>query len=611
MELPGIEFKRHAGKVVEEEIELDLNETQTNLTSIDTAEAYAEDAEKMRRAVSRVKTGEISEEEFKKFRLQLGIYGQRPDQQGFSMVRVKLPYGLLTSSQVRQVGKIARDFADGIAHVTTRQDIQLHWVRLENVPELMETLNEVGLTTREACGNSVRNIVGSPLAGVSSDEAFDVTPYSHLLSKHFLRNELSQTLPRKFKISFSGSAHERDAIIPWIHDIGYVADMRNIDGAAVRGFKVFVGGGLGAQPRVADVLEEFLPAELLIPTTEAIVKVFNDHGNRQIRSKARMKYVLCKLGFEEFKRLVREERERVLASGRTFPEAETTEEEGYHPISDPGIPQTKGDSEFNRWLGSNVFPQRQRGYNAVYVNTTIGDFTADQLFELGRIADKYTNGRMRTTAQQDIVLRWIRSSDIASIYNELRRVGLHQAGAQEIANVTSCPGADTCNLGITHSRALGKELTQLLHRHPDWNTLLKGLRIKISGCPNSCGQHHIAAIGFHGATKKVDGGEIPSYLLSIGGGMNSGKYTFGGTLGRIPARHAPEAVTRIIKRYLSNRTESENFWQFCKRVGVPAFRDDIKDLADLRPEKLTKDLFVDLGQDKLFAAESGEGECAA
>lgn len=590
---------------------MDLNEAQTYSAGIDTYEAYAEDAQNMKSAIARLRAGDISEEEFRKFRLQLGIYGQRSDQQGFSMVRVKVPYGLLTSLQVRQLGNIARQFADGIAHVTTRQDIQFHWVKLESVPVLMQKLNEVGLTTREACGNTVRNIVGSPLAGVFADEAFDVTPYSHLLAKHFLRNELSQTLPRKFKISFSGSADERDAIIPWIHDIGYVAAVRNDHGVPARGFKVFVGGGLGAQPRVADVLEEFLPAELLIPATEAVVKVFNDHGNRQIRSKARMKYVLWKLGFEEFRRLVGEEREKILASGRTFPEAEIEEEAGYLPVDHPGIPQSNGDPEFNHWLNSNVFPQRQDGYNVVYVNTTIGDYTVDQLFELGNIADKYSNGMVRTTAQQDIVLRWIRSSDIASIYHELKGAGLHQAGAQEIANVTSCPGADTCNLGITHSRALGKELTQLLQRHPDWNALLEGLRIKISGCPNSCGQHHIAAIGFHGATKKVEGGEIPSYLISIGGGMNSGRYTFGGTLGRIPARYAPEAVTRIIKRYLSDKTEGENFWQFYERVGIAPFRDVVRDLADLRPERLTRELFIDLGEDKTFAASSGEGECAA
>ncbi len=579
--------------------------------TIDTREAYSEDIRVMRDAMDRVKRGELTEDEFKRIRLHRGIYGQRADQRGFSMIRVKVPFGLLTSPQVRQLGIIAREFADGLAHVTTRQDIQFHWVKMDSVPDLMERLNEVGLTTREACGNSVRNVVASPLAGVARNEQFDVTPYAHLLATYFLRYRASQALPRKFKVSFSGSADENDAIIPWIHDIGYVAVTKQTAGEAELGFKVFVGGGLGAQPRVADVFEEFLPAQLLLPTTEAILKVFNDNGNRQIRTKARMKYVLWKLGFEEFKRLVLEELTKILDSGRTFPRPEPEGESGYLPLENISLPEKNGDADFNRWLASNVFPQKQPGYNVVYVNTTIGDYTVDQLFELSRLADKYSNSRVRTTAQQDIVLRWIRSGDVHALYDELKAAGLHQAGAQEIANVTSCPGADTCNLGITHSRALGKELTRLLERQPDWNELLEGLRIKISGCPNSCGQHHVAAIGFHGATKKVEGGEVPSYLISIGGGMNSGKFTFGGTLGRVPARRAPEAVTRIVKKFLSERKDAENFWEFTERIGIRSFRDDIKDLTELGAGRLTDDLFVDLGQETAFTSVAGEGECAA
>lgn len=578
--------------------------------TIDTREAYSRDINEMRDAMARVKRGELTGDEFRKFRLHRGIYGQRADQQGFSMIRVKVPFGLLTSPQVHRLGIIAREFADGLAHVTTRQDIQFHWVKTENVPDLMENLNQVGLTTREACGNSVRNVVASPLAGVARDEVFDVTPYSHLLATYFLRNSISQALPRKFKVSFSGTDDESDAIIPWIHDIGYVATKKVIDGEAKDGFRVFVGGGLGAQPRVADVFEEFIPVELLLPTTEAIIKVFNDNGNRQIRTKARMKYVLWKLGLEEFRKLVNEERERILESGKIFPRPRPEGESGFLPLDDVSLPAGNGDGEFNRWLGSNVFGQKQCGYNVVYVNTTIGDYTVDQLFELSRIADKYSNNRVRTTAQQDIVLRWIRSSDLHALYGELKTAGLHQAGAQEIANVTSCPGADTCNLGITHSRALGRELTRLFQGQSDWNALLTGLRVKISGCPNSCGQHHVAAIGFHGATKKVEGGEIPSYLISIGGGMNSGKFTFGGTLGRVPARRAAEAVTRIVRRYLSQKEGDENFWQFTERVGVRSFREDIKDLSDITQSNLSKELFVDLGQDTSSRTATAEGECA-
>ncbi len=585
--------------------------TKEELTTVEDQAVISEDIRSMRESIDRLKRGEIAEEEFKKFRLHRGIYGQRSDQKGYNMVRVKIPYGLLTSRQLTRLAEITSKFADGLAHITTRQDIQYHWVKLETVPDVMESLAEVGLTTREAGGNTVRNIVGSPLAGVSRNELFDITPYAHLLAKHLLRNSLNQLLPRKFKISFSGCTDESDGVIPWIHDLGYVAALRQEGEKVRRGFKVLIGGGLGGQPRVADLFKEFLPVEMLIPNTEAIITVFNALGNRENRNKARMKYVLWKLGLDEFRRRVDAELSRILESGRTFLVPNDLLEGEHLPVEPDFILKTNGDVEFNRWLESNVVPQKRAGYNVVYVNPTIGDLRVDQLHALSSLSEHFSNGQVRTTPQQDIVLHWIRSSDIESLYHELKNVNLNQPGAQHIANVTSCPGADTCNLGITHSRALGRELTQMFQRQPDWSVILKNLRIKISGCPNSCGQHHVAAIGLHGATKKVDGGEIPSYLMSIGGGMNSGNHMFGETLGRIPARYATEAVSRILKRFLLQRTLDENFWQFAERVGVRSFRDDIKDLSDLRPEKIRKDLFVDLGEESVFAAVTGEGECAA
>jgi len=598
------------------------------INSIDNQEAYAEDILGFRNELNRLKNGEISEDEFKRYRLQRGIYGQRPDQKGFSMVRIKIPYGMLTSLQLKALGEIAREFSDGVAHITTRQDIQLHWVKLEKAPDVMERLSEVGLTTREACGNTVRNIIGAPLAGVSKSELFDITPYARLLAKHLLRNKLNQSLPRKFKISFSGSIDESDGVIPWIHDIGYVAAVKSAEtqngvspqnlASPHKGFKVYVGGGLGGQPRVADLFEEFLPVELLIPTTEAILTVFNSLGNRKNKYKARMKYVLWKLGFDEFKRRVIDERTKILSEriplgeqGRTFPEPEEKTEDGYQPLLGNYILKTNGDQEFNRWLETNVVEQKQPGYHVVYVNPTIGDLTVDQLFALSEISNRFSNGTVRTTPQQDIVIRWIRSSDLVKLYQELKNFNLKQAGALDASNVTSCPGADTCNLGITHSRALGKELTQLFHGNADWSEVLGGFRVKISGCPNSCGQHHVAAIGLHGASKKVNGGEIPSYLISIGGGMNSGKQTFGRILGRVPARYAVEAVSRIIKRFISQRNAEENFWQFAERIGVRSFSDDIKDLSDFQISKPNADLFVDLGEKSAFVAVTGEGECAA
>jgi sulfite reductase (ferredoxin) len=577
---------------------------------VDDLAAYGRDIQRFRIELDRLRRGETSEDEFKKFRLHRGIYGQRPNQKGFNMVRVKIPFGLLTGLQLARIGEIAREFSDGLAHITTRQDIQLHWVRLETVPDVMERLAEVGLTTREACGNTVRNIIGSPLAGVSKSEIFDITPYAYLLAKHLLRNNLNQLLPRKFKISFSGSPDESDGIIPWIHDIGYVAAVKNEEGKPIKGFKVYVGGGLGGQPRVADVFEDFLPVELLVPTTEAILTVFNALGNRENRNKARMKYVLWKLGFEEFKSRVLTERERILSSGRIFPVPEEQLGIGYLPTDSVFTATKDGDVEFNRWIESNVVEQKQKGYNVVYVNPVIGDLTVDQLFALSRISYGFSNGMMRTTPQQDIVLRWIRTSDLGALYDELKKVGLNRTGALDVSNVTSCPGADTCNLGITHSRALGRELTYLFYKNPDWVHLLEGVRIKISGCPNSCGQHHVAAIGLHGATKRVEGGEVPSYLISIGGGMNSGGEKFGVTLGRVPARYTVEAVSRLIKRYLSQRESGENFWQFIKRIGVHSFRDDIRDLSDFKVDKANPSIFIDLGENNAFTSMTGEGECA-
>ncbi|MGH7492408.1 MAG: nitrite/sulfite reductase [bacterium] len=581
--------------------------SKQELEHFDDPIAVAEDIQAMRSAIVQLRHGELSVEEFRKFRLHRGIYGQRADQAGYNMIRVKVPYGLLTTKQLHRLARIAEEFADGVAHITTRQDLQFHWVRLEKVPAVMADLAEVGLTTREACGNTVRNIVGSPLAGIDPDELFDVTPYARQLAKHLLRHVLSQQLPRKFKISFSGSPNESDGVIPWIHDIGLVAAL-GVDGH--RGFKVYVGGGLGSQPRVADLLEEFTPADLLIPTAEAILTIFNKNGNRENRNKARMKYVLWKMGLQEFRRLVQEERRRVLNSGRDFSAPEELEETGYLPISSTQPVVRNGDLAVRNWLDANVFPQKQRHYHLVYLNPTIGDLTATQLSALGEIAEQFSNGQVRTTTQQDVVLRWIRSSDLYDLYKKLKQFDLHQSGAQTIAHVTSCPGADTCNLGVTHSRALGKALTALFQENSGWKEALAEVRVKISGCPNSCGQHHVASLGFYGATRKAGEHQIPSYVLLLGGGFNSGKQNFGETIGKIPARRVPEAVSRLLHGFLSERNDDEKFWDYVDRIGVAQFRSRLQDLTALPSEAPDENLFVDLGENSAFIAKTGSGECA-
>jgi len=616
------------------------------LNSIDSQENLSADIEAMVQAIERFKSGELSPDDFKKFRLHRGIYGQRQHQEDFYMVRVKVPQGILTANQLRRLSEVAERFADGVGHITTRQDIQFHWVQLENIPEVMHQLAEVGLTTREACGNTVRNIVSSPLAGVSPDEAFDVTPYARLLSKHLLRNPLNQQLPRKFKISFSGSEND-GGIIPWIHDIGFVArfhpeslerdSLRGGNGISkrspteltARGFKVYVGGGLGAQPRVADVLEEFIPEELFVPTAEAILKIFDRLGNRKNRNKARMKYIIWNTGIEKFRALVRKEREEIL---REHPEPilpETTSEGPPHrefrsegspdfhrdAVSPCGI---ETDSEFALWRATNLLPQKQGGFHMVYVSPTIGDLTTEQLQALAEIAGTFSDGTVRTTTQQDVVIRWIRTAHLPEVYRALRQANLHHPNAETIADVTSCPGADTCNLGITHSRALGKELAALLsvdgalatQGTSQWPFALKDIRIKISGCQNSCGQHHVAAIGFYGSTVQIDGHTVPHYVLMLGGGLNSGKAVFARPLMKIPARRVPEAVSRIIGLFLNERKADENFWVFLERVGLQRFKDELRDLQELKPYTAASKDYLDLGQTVEFKVQTGKGECA-
>jgi sulfite reductase beta subunit-like hemoprotein len=581
------------------------------LNRIDDPVAMNEDIDEMRQAIDQYRQDQLPEDEFRKFRLHRGIYGQRADQQGFNMVRVKVPYGLLTAKQLYEVGLVAATYADGIAHVSTRQNFQFHWVKLENVPNVMARLAAVGLTTREACGNTVRNIVGSPFAGVAGDELFDITPYARMLAQHLLRNALNQKLPRKFKISFSGSKNESDGIIPWIHDIGFVAAIKEENGIELRGFQLFIGGGLGTQPRVADLLEDFTPAEAIIPTTEAIIKIFDQLGNRNNRYKARLKYVLWKIGLDEFRRLVNEERERIIASGRTFQLPEETPETGYLPLEQhDSLNSQPTDNEYAYWAATNVKAQKQSGYNIVFINPTIGDLNADQIFALADLANKYSNGRVRATTEQSIVLRWIRSSDLPELYKELKRAQLQTAGANTIASVTSCPGADTCNLGISHSRSLGSQLTTFFQQNPQLSAMLRGLRIKISGCPNSCGQHHVAAIGFHGASKKIAGREVPHYLMFLGGGFNSGEQLFGFPIATIPARRVRDAVSRLVQLYLGEALPGENFWNYTQRIGARTMKTRLKDLAEVSVEDLAEGLYLDIDQSFEFKTSVGAGECA-
>lgn len=534
--------------------------------------------------IARRQRGEVDEEDFRRFRLQRGIYGIR-GQTDIQMVRVKIPYGSLTAAQLERLGKIAETFARGIGHITTRQDVQFYWVPLGQVPEVLRRLAEVGLTTREACGNVVRNVTACPLAGVCATEIFDVTPYAAALSRHLLRNPVCQALPRKFKIAFSGCA--TDCAVAGIHDIGALPIIREEGGVGRQGFRLYVGGGLGPVPRAAHLLEPFTPAEDLILTAVAILRVFDRLGNRRNKARARMKFLIEELGIEEFRRLVLEERRVVWAAWPgELPRVPEVAEPA--PVSDAGVYPPNGPvpAGFEVWQKSNVVAQKQAGFYAAYVTVAGGDLTADQFRALAALVQRFPGIELRTTSTQNLALRWIRETWLPGLYTALDAAGLGRPGVHGLGDVVSCPGADTCIQAVTYSHRLALELTRQLAQRPDPFTTfragsstgsgqalglaeeLKGVTIKISGCPNSCGHHHIATIGLCGAARKVGDRQVPHYQLLLGGEVSDGQVTFAQPVMRIPARRVPEAIFRLIELYQAERAEGESFMDWIKRKEV-------------------------------------------
>lgn len=547
--------------------------------------------------IERRQRGEVDEEDFRRFRLQHGVYGIR-GQTDVQMVRVKIPYGKLTAIQLERLGEIADRFARGIGHITTRQDVQFHWVSLDAVPQVLRRLAEVGLTTREACGNIVRNVTACPLAGVCPDEAFDVTPYAATLSRHLLRNPICQALPRKFKIAFSGCA--TDCAVAGIHDIGALAAIQEEKGVECRGFRLYVGGGLGPAPRAARLLEPFTPAEDLILTAEAIIQVFDRLGNRQNRARARMKFLIEELGIEEFRQLVFEERQVVWAAWPgtlpSVPEAReptpaAAEESTLSAVLSPRCPELveglKGQVEgptpdrspptgFEAWRATNVVAQKQTGFYAAYVTVPGGDLTAGQFRDLAALMRCFPGLEVRTVITQNLALRWTREEWLPGLYTSLVEADLGRPGVHGIGDVLGCPGADTCNLAVTHSHRLVLELTRQLAAHPDLVLAgdLKDVTIKISGCPNSCSHHHIAAIGLCGAARRVDGRQVPHYQLLLGGEVGDGQVSFGRPVMRIPARRVPEAIFRLVELYRAERADGESFLDWIRRKEVENERHD-------------------------------------
>jgi sulfite reductase beta subunit-like hemoprotein len=550
---------------------------------------------------------QISEVEFQRFRLQHGVYGQR--QEGVQMVRIKIPWGGLSAEQLETLADLAQRTPRRIGHVTTRQNVQFHFVKLDEATEFLGALEKVGLTTREACGNTVRNVTAGACSGVCPQEVFDVTPYAEAVARFLLRNPMNQNLPRKFKIAFSGCPDDEG--ITAIHDIGGRAVLHQENGVSHRGFRLIVAGGLGPVPHHAQVLEEFTPADELLATVGAIVRVFDRFGNRENRSRARMKFVLQEFGLDKFRNLVFKERTGLKSTmGGKIPSVVVREEGPPARNSAPVAIQDLEDPVFQLWRRSNVRAQKQPGYVMVTVRLELGDFTPLQLRLLAFCAREFGDGTVRTTTQQNFLLRWIPEEALVPMYRVLRRADLARSGADRLIDVTACPGADTCQLGITSSRGLALAIGRMVEeKHPDLAEEVGG-RIKISGCPNSCGQHHIATIGFYGGSKKFGGRQAPTYQMFLGGVWGDSTARFGQPTLRLPAKNIPNAIDRLLEIYKANRTNGESLFPFLERFGPKQVAGSLAEFTVIPSYEEAPDGFQDWGEEEAFELKTGVGECA-
>ena len=583
--------------------------------------------------LERYERGELSADQWRQFRLVRGTYGQRQAEDA-QMLRVKIPQGVLTSEQLDALADVGGAYSRGFGHITTRQNVQFHFVQLHDVELAMRRLADAGLTTREACGSSVRNITACPYAGVAVDEHFDVTPYAEALTRYLLRHPLSSTLPRKFKIAFEGCA--TDHVFTGINDLGFRAVG---GGGGARGFRVTAGGGTAILVTSAAVLHEFLPVSEIFRVAEAVLRVFARFGDYEHKQRNRMKFMIRSLGWSRF----REEYERELAACRLRgatpaleidpPRAEpapdwvkdsspsvgqiVTQVSGERTTGPGLVPAVvplfhPGDDAYMRWRATNVRPQRQFGYAIAVATLPLGDITSAQMRIAGDLARAYGDGTVRVTPDQNLLFRWVNACDVRQLYRRLSAAGLGLSEAGTIADVASCPGAETCRLAVTQSRGLGRLLEEHLRSRPDLIAAADGARIKISGCPNGCGQHHVATIGFQGSVRRVGSRAVPQYFVMVGGGAGAdGQATFARLAAKIPARRIPEAVDRLIAIYTHEQLPNETAESFFIRVDINTVKSELADLERLLPADAAPDDFIDLAEANEFAPEVMEGECSA
>jgi sulfite reductase (NADPH) hemoprotein beta-component len=584
--------------------------------------------------LERFERGELTADEWRAFRLIRGTYGQR--QTGdVQMLRVKVPQGVATAVQLRALADVGERYSRGFGHITTRENLQFHFVSLHDVEPAMRTLADAGLTTREACGNSVRNITTCAYAGVAEDETFDVTPYAEALTRYLLRHPLSSTLPRKFKIAFEGCAE--DHVATAINDLGWRAAVRSAGQAVERGFRVTAGGGTSIDCQSGRLLFGFLPAGEILNVAEAVLRVFHRLGDRVHRQRNRMKFLIKALGWDRWRAEFERELEEVRAAGgarlpfdpdrppverapdwpRPSPPSieEIARRAASTRLGGPGLHPEVGRSEdrplqATPWLETNVRAQKQDGYVTATVTVPLGDVTSVQLRTLADLALAYGDGTVRFTHEQNVAFRWIPRARVLDLYHRLVAADLGLPDAGTIADVTSCPGAESCRLAVTQSRGLGRLLGDRLRAEPSLAAAASDLKIKISGCPNGCGQHHIAGLGFQGSVRKLDGKAVPQYFVMVGGALHGEGATFARLAAKIPVRRLPDALARLVALYQAERSPGETATAFFTRIDVARVKETLADLERLGATDAVPADFVDLGEEHEFTPEVMEGECA-
>ena len=565
-------------------------------------------------------SGETPEESFRKFRLTRGVYGQR--QPGVQMIRIKLPYGRITADQLVRIADTSDKFATGNLHATTRQDIQLHFVKLSDSPQLWADLEDAGITLKEACGNTIRNVTASSVAGIDPDEPFDVTPLTHSIFTYFLRNPINQDMGRKFKIAVSSS--EKDSALAFIHDVGLIAKLGvNAKGETVKGFKVLIGGGLGAQPFSAQTAFEFLEEQDVIPFIEALLRVFDRHGERTRRHKARMKFLLNDMGLEGMMEKVAEERTAVKNKVFAIPEdlfgtneAESTTYAARPSVSEAYVLENAAQNgiadldTFKKWLQTNTFEQKQKGWYAVQLRVLLGDMSSNTARSLADIVRQYAADDIRVTVNQGYILRFVKGEDLVAIYKELNQLGLANPGFDSTMDITTCPGTDTCNLAISSSYGITRALEDVMKDEFPEMIYNEDIKIKISGCMNGCGQHNASNIGFHGSSIKNGKLVLPALQVLLGGGFTGdGIGLIGDKVIKVPTKRGPEALRTIFSDYEANAFDGEYFNQYYQRQTKNYFFQLLKPIADLTT--LQDDDYRDWDHDELFKTEIGVGECAS